>query len=308
MKYRKNTVKWMAATAFVGAALSAQAVLIGSESFQSTNSDPAGYTAKDPLAMNPSNFKVVVGNSGFSANQPWANAAGDIIADGWGGMVHSGVTGSALAGCIRLRSNGSQGYDRNSTRMLDPLPSASSTYYLSGLARFGKVTNLEEGQEMSVGFKHSTSDFDVYEVDNGMHFGSQMEGGVNYFTASAGGSTYNLMAGTVANEAAVFQIVLKLDVDAAGTDTLTAWYAADGDTALTQGLAPTSVESWTGANDLRMLVVQGNTTGYNIFGNRFDEVRLGTELSDVTTIPEPATLGLMGLAFAGIFASRRFSM
>ena len=303
MKYSKNTVKWMVVAVFAGVAFSAQAVLIGSESFQTTVSS-SDYTA-DVHVTDASNNKIVVGNTGFGTAEPWLNTTGAITANGWNGMTHSGVVGLTLSGCLRIQPQSS--VNRNSRRNLAAVPVTSSTYYLSGLVRLGALNNLRDGQDLSVGFKQYISDGE-YNIGNGMHFGMRRHGGTAYLTASAAGSTYDLLDIT-GSEANVFQIVLKLDANAGGNDTFSAWYAADGDTSLTEGLAATSLETWSDAGYLRRMVAQEKSTyAFNPFGGRFDEIRLGTELADVTTIPEPATLGLIGLAAGAIFVTRRLSM
>ena len=304
MKYSKNTVKWMAAAAFAGVAFSAQATLIGSESFYATAASSDTYNVTDQAMTHADNFKVVVGNTGFGTNEAWVNASGAVTVNAWAGMVHSGVTGSTLVGNMHVKPMAS-GVDRNSRRNLAAVPALSSTYYLSGLVRLGAAANLYNGHELSVGFKQYINELE-YKVDNGMHLGVRKVAGVAYLTASAGGNTWDLTS-IAGKEAQVFQVVLQLDVSAGGADTFTAWYAEDGDTDLTLGLGATSVETWSDAGYLRRLVGQERSTaGAGPFGARFDEIRLGTELSDVTTIPEPATLGLIALSAGALYMSRRF--
>jgi len=64
---------------------------------------------------------------------------------------------------------------------------------------------------------------------------------------------------------------------------------------------------WQDAGDLDTFVAQTKTTFQLDDHEPFDEMRFGTALGDVTTIPEPAALGMIGLASGAIlFIRRRF--
>ena len=293
MKHRMNKMKWMVVLMVLGAAFNASAVLIAAESFQ-TSGEIDDYTAELHVT-HEANHKIVAGNYGFNEDEPWVNITGAVMCNGTPEITdHSAITTfpgrTSELGSLRIKPQ--KNINRNSRRNLaiTSLP-LSSTYFLSGLIRLGELSHLRDGQDLSMGFKYTIADVEQYKIDDGMHFGVRRHDGAAYLTASAGGNTYDLFDLT-SHDAEVFQIVIRLDVNAAGNDTLTAWYAANGATELTLGLTSTSVETWDSAQDLKMLVAQQKSTyDYDPFGSRFDEVRLGTEFADVTTLPEPGLPG-----------------
>ena len=291
-------MKWMVVLTFLGAVFNASAVLIAAESFQ-TSAETDDYTADLHVAAT-ANSKIVVGNVGFNTAEPWVNPTGAITANGTG-LTHSGVVALAeqsSLGALRVQPavSGGIALDRNSRRNLGTLPPPlASTYYLSGLVKLGELNDLRGGQDLSVGFEYTVA-ANVYSVSNGMHFGVRREaddglGGAAYLTASAAGASWDLLDLT-GHYGETFQIVLRLDVSATGNETLNVWYAVDGATTLTLGLDAVNIETWDDEWDLKMLIAQGKSTyNFNPFGARFDEIRLGTEFADVTTLPEPGLSG-----------------
>ena len=288
MKYSKNTVKWMTVVAFVGVAFSAQATLIGSETF-------GGYVDG---ALNGANEFVATDNVGFGA-YGWKNATGFVGVETAVGLTHNGIS-DAKSGSMLVKTYA--GGTRSSNRGMTAAIPDTGTYYMSGLVELVYDARMADGQNIEIGFTSANPQY-VYDISQGMHLGMRKDGTVNRLIASAGNQTWDI---GIASAGTTYQIVLQLDVNAAGNDTLTAWYAADGDTSLTQGLAATSVETWDAAGDLGRLLAQASPNGVALTGLQLDEVRLGTELADVTAIPEPATLGLIGLAAGALYMSRRF--
>lgn len=291
--------------AFLAPSSQSSATLIASESFFTSASPVSGeYTNNTNLGVFP-NSAVVNGNSGFSSDSAnrWMNSTGTLLSDSTVSRTHNGLTGVALDGSIRLRPTAAGGNARNSYRLMPTVPTTSSTYYLSGLVQVDTAFNLDLGETIALGFgtslAASTSDF-----SKGFHFGLSEDADGIYLSASAGGSTFDLGDATFGT---TYQIVLSLQVNAAGADTLNAWYAPNGATTLTQGLVDQSVETWSSASDLQAFVAQFNAAGNGGNGVYYDEVRFGTSMSDVTLIPEPATTALMfgGLALSGLFLRRR---
>ncbi len=268
----------------------ARATLIASESFE-TAADGAGGMY---VSGNIYNQGVTVGNTGFNTSNAWVNNTGAIKAntsdntDYWLD-VHSGISGSA--GTTHGAALITSGNTRNSNRLLAAAPSTAASYYFSGVGRMNGSSVMDNGDKMAMGMMDSIA-ASSFDVSTGMHIGYYRTNDVNYLAAFAGGNTYNLLELSGGLVGKVYQVVLKLEVGAAGNETLTAWYAADGDLALTPALAATDVgDIWQDAGDLDTFTLQteeGGTSDVQL--GRFDEMRFGTSLTDVTTIPDPATL------------------
>ncbi|MGZ0654115.1 PEP-CTERM sorting domain-containing protein [Coraliomargarita sp. W4R72] len=282
-----------------------QGAIIASESFD-TNADGTGgiYSSGSVFGQD-----VSVGNTGFNSTNVWVNNTGAIKANASASFVlstHSGITGSVgtTDGTALLTS----GYDRNSNRELAVTPVTASSYYFSGITRLNGTTSLENGDKLAMGMMDSigASEFDV---STGIHIGYSKDNDTNYLAAFAGGNTYNLFELVGGSIGGIYQVVLKLDVNAVGDDVLTAWYAFDGAVTLTEGLSATIVgDIWQDAGDLDTFTLQtkeGGTEGPQ--AARFDEMRFGTALSDVTSIaiPESSTYGMFFGSVAALLVLRR---
>jgi hypothetical protein len=298
--------KMMSITAIlVSVAGLVQAALIASESFE-TSADGVYVSG------NIYNQGVVTGNTGFSSSNVWVNNTGAIKANtstnsAYWLDTHSGISGSV--GTTHGVALVTSGYNRNSNRLLAATPATASSYYFSGVSRLNGSTVLDNGDKMSMGMMDAIA-ANSFDVSTGIHFGCYKQSDTDYLAVFAGGNTYNLLelAGGLVGK--VYQVVLKLDVDASGNETLTAWYAADGDQTLTPGLTAADVgDIWQDAGDLDTFTLQAaeglNTTGTQL--GRFDEMRFGTSLSDVTTIADPATLDPDYIALTDSFSVELFS-
>ena len=278
----------------------ASAALIASESF-STGAVAGDYT--DAQAFNGTDNKTVtIGTSGF-AGQEWVNGT-SLVLPRWfaSSSAHNGIVGSTSAGGAIINPAG-VGVDRHSQRALgSALPSATS-YFLSGMVQYGNDGAMLNGDVVSLGFGDTLS-VNTADISDGFHLGLYETGDQTYLAAFAGGSIYQLAA---VPQSIFHQIVLRLDVNASGNETLNAWYAAPGDNDLTHALVDQSVETYTEAADLSTFIAQ-TIGGSNGTGPRLDEMRFGTALSDVTAIPEPAVMGLMGFVSIGALFLRRLSL
>jgi len=301
--YRLLLVAASIATA-VSTSITASAAVISSESYWTQATPSGGSYGAGGIAQNssPDNTAVVQGNTGFNATNKWlsqTSAIGVINTTSLSGSVVQGTTQSGSVDFI------AKGVDRTSNRQLASVPTLASTYYLSGLVKVGALANLGTGEYLTSGFLGSAPAFSTINLSTGFHYGVRNVAGTVYLAVFAGGNAYNLLALDSTTVTNTYQIVLKLDVNASGVDTLTAWYATNNASSLTQGLAATSVETWTGASSLDYYALQSHTT---VADNRlvyFDEMRLGTALADVTTIPEPATVGLSLLGGILVLLMRR---
>jgi hypothetical protein len=285
----------------------ARATLIASESFE-TAVDGAGGMY---VSGNIYNQDVVVGNTGFNTSNVWVNNTGAIKANvsdntAYWLDVHSGISGSTgtTHGVALITS----GYTRNSNRLLAATPATASSYYFSGVGRMNGVSVLDNGDKMAMGMMDQIAS-SSFDISTGIHIGYYRENDVNYLAAFAGGNAYNLLelaGGLVGN---LYQVVLKLDVDASGNETLTVWYAADGDLVLTLGLAATDVgDIWQDAGDLDTFTLQTEEGGEsNVQIGRFDEMRFGTSLSDVTQSGLPSDLEPEYIALTDSYSVELFS-
>jgi hypothetical protein len=297
----KNNVIQTICLGFVCAGLTGgvQAALIASESFKTT-ADVNDYTSGTAVA-NVVNRSIVTGNSGFGAFT-WLNETGVIKPTSASSLTHNGLTGTAQSGAMQISLSGV--LSRNSNRSLSSSPVLSGSYFLSGLVNLSALTDLRDGDYVAAGFMESIAN-STADISSGIHLGVSRAGGIAYLSAFAGGSTYNLLALDGSSYGKTFQIVLQLDAADGSADTLNAWYAADGDTQLTHALTDASIETWTSADSLKRLVLQSKSGTTTLNGAYVDELRLGTALSDVTTIPEPTSVSLLVVSTVGLFLARR---
>lgn len=289
-----------------------QAALIASESFWTFNGTPVNGEYKQGIiaASNLSGYDntiVTAGNSGFTAGNPWQGVSSLIIAYSTTIMNHNGVTGSAADGAARINVKGSLG-DRQSNRLAASVPTASS-YFMSALVR-GLSSSLTDGDAGTIGFMSEKTE-NTFDISSGIHVGLNFANGKPYIAAFANNNTYDLVDLSVAGLTSVYQVVVRLDVNASGNDILSVWYAKNGDSTLTQAVANQDIGNiWASSADLDTLVIQSKVSDPLSSEKNVayvDEVRFGTAMSDVTAIPEPMTIGLFGICGTGIFTLRRMA-
>jgi len=299
-----------AALTAVGLPTAAQAQLISSESFWTTGVNPPpnsqylagaiGSTAVGAPAYN--NTVVVAGSTGFNAANPWNGTTGGISVDVGISLTNPGLVGGSATGSVRLTPF-SGTTDRNTSRALAATPTTSSSYYMSGLIR--GTTVADNGKAGTAGFMPSIA-LNTFDISTGIHMGLHVESGALKIAAFANNQTFNLvtLGGSGPALTSVHQIVLRLDVNASGNETLTAWHAIAGATSLTEGLAPTDIGNfWSSAADLDTFALQirgAGASSQNV--GFFDEMRFGTTMDSVTSIPEPSTYALLALAAVGLGA------
>jgi len=268
--------------------------LIASESFSTGNGDDYTTATRFVDSLNKSNL---TGNVGFSAANTWNDATSLIRPISSVGLTHTlvhGITANGAAEVIPLENSGT----RAAVRGLASAPIGTS-FYMSGLVSMdGSLSNLDASESAAMGLIGGTSIYS-WNIAKGMHLGlTKDSGGDAYLAAFAGGNTYALGGALTAGQASETQmIVLKVDINTDGSlDTLTAWTAQQGATELTDALSVSSIDTGI-ASDLDTFVLQGQggADALKAGGVFLDEFRLGTTLQDVTSIPEPATIGMLGL-------------
>jgi hypothetical protein len=272
---------------------------IAKDSFQTTE-DGAGGTYDDDqnIFSHATNPSVVTGTVGFSAAKPWTGSnTSNFQPDNDGpanGGLHHNLLSDELDGALQLKAKD----PRNQHRQLDAVIPASDTYYMSALLHAGKN---ESNLNMSIGFNDGSND-----RDEGFHIGFNGD----RIAVFAGGSTYDLRTFALNT---TYLVVLKMDVDASGNETLSAWVGADMDGLLSPELVDISLESFAGIGDLSFLTTKINAN--NVSEDRlwwFDEVRLATSLTDLglfegALAPTPAALpaGLALMSLMGLRQRRR---
>jgi hypothetical protein len=271
--------------------------LVASESFKTTSSAD-DYTDGVAIAL-IDNRDIVSGNLGFDSVFEWQNATGAMMIDGSVSLSHAGIVGSSSTGSLQIKPQSN--LDRNSNRKLAAVPAASDSYFMSALVYLGDVLGLRDGDYVAMGLA-SNMVANTASVATGMHLGFRRENGDAYLTAFAGGNTYDLQALDSSTLTNTYQIVLQLDVNAVGEESLSAWVAGADDTSFTQALSSVSVETWTTTNDLQTLVAQEHSTVSLITsGAHFDEFRFGVTLASVTayTLPDGPTIENMQMVLDG---------
>lgn len=238
---------------------------IAEDSFVTT-SDGSGGTYDDINNVNGQD--PTVGLTGLSG--PWVGGNTAIFqADGTTGLTHN-LLNEEEGQSIRVRS----GYDRFLDRPADSL-TPSSQYFMSALFRTDGSTFTEN---FSVGFG---ADADANAGSRATGFYTGFSG--TSLVAYAGNQTFEILATPVANT--TYAVVLQLDVDAGGNESLSAWYAADGDAAFTLAFAGQSVETFASPTDLGYLKLESDGPNSNTPDDQhhwqLDEVRLATSLNDL---------------------------
>ena len=237
------------------------------------------------------NATVISGNAGFSTHHPWIGGTSPITVRNELSLSHSALPASSAdaRGLVRLNING-LGLSRSSQRRLTSPPAGESCYYLSGLIKTpssGETLFYQEGEFLSAGFRNEATIYSA-DITAGFHVGLSFLNGKVHLSVFAGNRIYPLR--DVTDDAdSVYQVVIRLDADGSGKDTLRAWYAADGDTVLTPGLPGTRIETWSRPEDLEYFALQSRSGEIKGASVSFDAIFFGSSLHEVTKlIPEPS--------------------
>jgi hypothetical protein len=290
---------------------SASAALIAYEGFATGS---GGYVDGRLIETsgNNGNQDTILGNTGFTATNVWTNDTSSAEVRFAGALSHNLTVSPATGAAVYWLANNTSGNGRNTNRLLGSTAPSSSSYFMSGVVRYNAASALAVGTVASVGFLNTTVGGNLqnaFNFDTGLHLGlTRDSSGYNLVALSGSSTPITLLTG--ASVSTSYQIVLQLDVNASGTESLTAWYAADGATNLTLAGTFTGIESFSSTADVSRMIVQSRSGGAGHTANQafFDEVYFGTAFGDVTTapIPEPSTAAaLAGVAMLGAAALRR---
>jgi len=272
------------------------AASIASESFSSSGyHDGVNFGSTNMPSPTTLHRTNIVGTTGFSAadnnDARWLGSTAYVTPSHAINLTHALTTGSTSAGGALLLTGG--GLVRTSYRKLQQEPSGS-TFFMSGLVSAnGSLDNMKNGEMVSMGLAASFSNTAFNRSGFSLGLYRDLTGGV-YLSAFAGGNTYKLgdaLTGAQASDA--HMIVLKLDIGAGATDTLTAWYALAGSTALTFAGTWTNLNTADSGADIRSFGLQtAGIAGTDISnGGAVDEWRFGATSQDVTI----ATAGRLSL-------------
>jgi len=285
---------------------SASAALIGSESFSSSGYyDGVNFGSTNMPSPTTLHRTNIVGTTGFSAadnnDARWLGSTAYVTPSHAINLTHALTTGSTSAGGALLLT----GLVRQSNRKLMLEPSGS-TFFMSGLVSAnGSLDNMKNGEQAAMGLAASFSNTAFNRSGFSLGLYRDLTGGV-YLSAFAGGNTYTLgdaLTGAQASDA--HMIVLQLDIGAGATDILTAWYALAGSTELTLAGTWENLDTADSGADIRVFGLQVSGKDTASPGVAVDEWRFGTTLLDVTSIPEPATIGMLGLGALIVMLVRR---
>jgi hypothetical protein len=92
--------------------------------------------------------------------------------------------------------------------------------------------------------------------------------------------------------------VVQLDLNAAGTDSFSAWLDPTSLSAPAADLRGTGLE-------LSFNKISLETAGWGLMDGAYDEIRIGSTWSDVIFIPEPSALSLLAVGLGGLAMMRR---
>ncbi len=271
-------------------ALEASATIIASESFSTGNG--SDYTSNSSFSS-AENKSITTGTTGFTDD--WSIGTSLIVPRSQGSLsaianFDYSVVNGAIGG---VAWNKSYTDDRASRRAIASAPVSGTTVYMSTMVMRPAVTALDTNEVATVGFG-TTSGVLSYSINEGIHAGIQLDSSGNYrLVAGVGGTLFDLGA---ANYQKSDQIIVKMTLNDSGNETVSIGLVADGTGTLNWLFENQSVESWSSTADMNALVIQlDGVDSLSSNGILFDEVRLGTTLGDVTNIPEPATIGMLGI-------------
>ena len=260
---------------------SASAALIAFDSF-ATDAGGADY---DITAI--ANQTATVGTAGYTAGWSGGTAAHQLQG---GGLSHAGMTGSTLAGQV-VSFTSQNTSPRRVSRAINYTPT-SGTYYFSAL--FRKQTGVSADEDMMAGLGVSQG-----HAWNPTGTGSHLIGIENQALVfhTDGVSNTVLAAGAFAVDETYLGL-MEINFSTTGVDSVTvSYYDSSSVLAATQTFTGLDMDG-----DMGRFALAANRLGPNVI---VDEMRFGTELADVTSIPEPSALALLGIAGLGLAIRRR---
>ena len=277
----KIVIKMILAVAFlaIGTGFQANAAIIAYDGFSSAN-----YTAGPLQGQN-------YGGTGFEAGQ-WYGGGPVNVGTSSSALTYAGVASNDTGGTYTPSSGG-----RTYANLAAPL-TGNNTYYISVMMK-----NTAAGSDYRA-FELASGTADANRILQVGTNGDNGDGGANW------GMRVNNVTGALTSVTAastldttVFAVIKLTYSTTAGASSATLW------------INPTDLSSEAGSGSTNSVTVTGQTFAdatnirfaqYNNYSMSYwDELRIGNTWADVTTVPEPATWGLLVLGLTATAAFRR---
>lgn len=237
------------------------------------------------------------GVTGFSGSTAWGGNfnTGDIEIDATGlsASLAVGPTGGSVI------TDGADG-DRNVYRAFDSFTTATQTYYFSFLFNVG--TGGTAGARSSLGITAGTAPNGPDPID-GVMVGVDLTGSTSTGTINLWVDGIEIaFSGSGITAGNTYFALVQIDNQMVGNDTITANFYSATATDFTSSLGTASTSAYDISSDLKALEIQKDSAG-NF--TSFDEFYFGTEISDVSIVPEPTGIALLLLGAFPLVVRRR---
>ncbi|MEM6313056.1 MAG: PEP-CTERM sorting domain-containing protein [Planctomycetota bacterium] len=301
LKMRKHTISAAAAATALTTAVSAPAFgqLVAYDPFLSGDNRGAGeYTAGTDMRTMGAAALGWQGGPPDGFGVAYAGSTGNFVANGVG--EDSAAVEYEQIGRMQWLGVGNFPFDRNITRQLNPIP-ASPTYFMSIMVnRLDWAGAPADNTYVVGGFTDGSNNGLLVGYDDVLNDGTPEL--VFRTTDDPSGTSTILLPDAPSSDNQL--VIVGLTINTAGNDVLEIFVDPPS---LLPGVSPTLTVSSINVTDSLTPFTQSLFSSPGQSGVVFfDELRLGTDLVSVTeVIPEPATIGLLGLGGLGLMRRRK---
>jgi len=229
----------------------------------------------------------------------------------WDGVVNNLPQAGGYVGLSPFSDDQTQ--DRNNARRL-LAQSAGAMAGADGILWMSMAVHFEDQRFNFIpgllltdggGFSERSRDITDGSTGIGIGHGTAWGGDLNAVTYNAGSfDTRTIAAGSFGGAGSPDNvIILKFEFGPA-TDSVTTWYFGE-DEVMSELAFDGSAGSTTSTFDIDENSLTTLAAGFTRAGNAYDEIRIGDTFNDVVGIPEPSSLGLLGLSLAAFLRRRR---